>query len=88
MTLVINAPLGQYYGVQGTTWRNPPILKSPSQIQTVDGKRLLEFFNGAGNLSIVAWRTPTAVYWISNTLTDYIPPNQMIAIAASMRRGL
>ncbi len=30
MTLVINPALGQYYGVQGTTWQNPPILGSPS----------------------------------------------------------
>jgi LCP family protein required for cell wall assembly len=87
MTLVINSALGLSYGVQGTTWRNPPILKSPTQTQMVGRKQLLEYFNGKGRLSIVAWKTPTAVYWISNTLTDYIPPKQMVGMAASLRLG-
>ena len=37
MTLVINPALGEYYGVQGTTWQNPPILNSPTE--TRDGRR-------------------------------------------------
>ena len=44
--------------MQGLAWRNPPILNHPTQIQTIDGKRLMEYFNG-GKVSIVAWRTPT-----------------------------
>ena len=82
-TLVINASLGLYYGVQGLAWRNPPILNHPTQIQTIDGKRLMEYFNG-GKVSIVAWRTPQAVYWVSNTLTDSIPNHQLEGIAASL----
>ena len=82
-TLVINASLGLYYGVQGLAWRNPPILNRPTQIQTIDGKRLMEYFNG-GKVSIVAWRTPQAVYWVSNTLTDAIPNHQLEGIAASL----
>ena len=35
MTLVINPVLGEYYGVQGTTWLNPPILNKPTR----DGDR-------------------------------------------------
>jgi LCP family protein required for cell wall assembly len=84
MTLVINAALGEYYGVQGTTWRDPPILKNPTQTQELDGKKLLEYFNGS-KLSLVAWKTSKAVYWISNTLTDTIPNHQMEAIAASLK---
>jgi LCP family protein required for cell wall assembly len=83
MTLVANPLLGQYYGVEGTTWMNPPILNSPSGTRTVNGKRLLLFANG-GKISLVAWRGPGAVYWISNTLTDNIGNPQMIAIAASL----
>jgi LCP family protein required for cell wall assembly len=85
MTLVINAMTGQYYGVQGTTWLNPPILNNPSATRMVAGKQLLLYENG-GKLSIVAWRTPQAVYWISNTLTDNLPNQQMVAIAASLTR--
>ena len=37
MTLVINSVLGEYYGVQGTTWQNPPILNNPTD--DADGRR-------------------------------------------------
>ncbi|HUZ30127.1 MAG TPA: LCP family protein [Solirubrobacteraceae bacterium] len=83
MTLELNPNLGQYYGVQGTTWTDPPILKGTKQTGTVGGKQLLEYFNGH-KLSLVAWRTPGAVYWISNTLTDDLTNRQMVAIAASL----
>ncbi len=83
MTLVINPALGQYYGVQGTTWQNPPILNSPSQTRMVNGKRLLLYING-GKISLAAWRTPQAVYWISNTLTNDLSNQQMLAIASSL----
>lgn len=83
MTLALNPVLGQYYGVQGTTWLNPPILNSPTQTRNVGGKQLLIYANG-GKVSLVAWRTNGAVYWISNTLNDQIGNAQMIAIAASL----
>ncbi|HJS94071.1 MAG TPA: LCP family protein [Solirubrobacteraceae bacterium] len=84
MTLVTRPSLGDYYGVQGTTWTNPPILNRPTRTEIVDGKRLLEFFNG-GKLSLVAWKTSGAAYWVSNTLTDSIPAGQLLAIAASLQ---
>lgn len=86
MTLSINPVLGQYYGVQGTTWLNPPILQDPTQTETVDGKHLMLFANG-GQLSLVAWRTAGAVYWVSNSLTDTISNRQLVGIAASLTRG-
>ncbi|MBV9414816.1 MAG: LCP family protein [Solirubrobacterales bacterium] len=86
ITLVGNPALGQYYGVQGTTWQNPPILTSPTETRTVGGKQLLLYANG-GKLSLVAWHTPQAVYWISNTLTDDISNRQMVAIAASLMKA-
>jgi LCP family protein required for cell wall assembly len=84
MTLVLNAPLGEYYGVQGTTWADPPILRHPARIQVVNGRRLREYGTGS-ELSVVAFTTPTGTYWVSNTLTDSIPGAELIAIAASMR---
>jgi polyisoprenyl-teichoic acid--peptidoglycan teichoic acid transferase len=84
MTLVLNAALGQYYGVQGTTWSNPPILRHPTQTQVVNGRQLREYGTG-GELDLVAFSTSTGTYWISNTLTESIPSAQLIAIAASMR---
>ena len=85
MTLVMNPALGQYYGVQGTTWQNPPILNKPTQTETVGGKQLMLFFNGH-KLSLAAWRTSAGVYWISNTLTDSLSNQQMISIAGSLTR--
>jgi LCP family protein required for cell wall assembly len=86
MTLVMNPIFGQYYGVQGTTWQNPPILNSPSATKTVNGKQLLLYANGS-KLSLVAWRTPQGVYWVSNTLTDDITNRQLVAIAASLTKA-
>ena len=86
MTLEINPVRGQDYGVQGTTWQNPPILSSPSQTKSVNGKELLLYANGS-KLSLVAWRTPQAVYWVSNTLTDNISNSQLVALAASFMKA-
>jgi polyisoprenyl-teichoic acid--peptidoglycan teichoic acid transferase len=85
VTLVVNPVLGQYYGVQGTSWQNPPILNKPTETETVGGKQLMLYFNGH-ELSLAAWRTPEGVYWISNTLTDSLSNQQMLGIAASLTR--
>ncbi len=86
LTLVLNASLGQYYGVQGTTWQNPPMLNDPTETRTVAGKQLMLFANG-GKLTLVAWRTPQGAYWVSNTLTSDLSNSQMVAIAASLTRA-
>ncbi len=86
MTLVLNSQLGEYYGVQGTTWTNAPLLRSPTGTRDVNGKRLMLFANG-GRLTTVAWRNGPDVYWISNTLTSTIPNPQMVGIAASLTRA-
>jgi polyisoprenyl-teichoic acid--peptidoglycan teichoic acid transferase len=85
LTLEVNPVLGEYYGVQGTTWQDPPILNSPTETKTVNGKQLLLYANG-GRISLVAWRTPEGVYWVSNTLNDSIGNRQLVAIAASLTR--
>jgi LCP family protein required for cell wall assembly len=85
MTLEINPVLGQYYGVQGTTWLHPPLLDEPTQTKVVGGKKL-ELFAQGGKLVDVAWRTRHAVYWISNTLTSDISNRKMVDLAASLTR--
>jgi len=81
----VNPSLGQYYGIEGMTWQHPPILGSPTKTKFVAGKRLELYANG-GKLSVVAWRTARAVYWVSNTLTDDLTNSQMVGIAASLTR--
>jgi hypothetical protein len=83
MTLVINPALGEYYGVQGTTWRDPPILAKPQETRIVHRKRLLIFVNGH-HITLVGWRTAQAAYWISNTLTNNLSNSAMIDMAASL----
>ena len=85
LTAVLNPLYGQYYDIDGTTWLDPPILAGGHQVQRVGGKTLDLYFNGS-KLGVVAWRTPDAVYWISNTLTSDLSKQQMIGIAASLVR--
>ena len=83
--VVSKGVVGEYYGIQGTTWRAPPILDDPSETRKVNGRKLELHYDGR-RLRIVAWRTKRAVYWVSNTLTQSLGTRQMIGIAASLRR--
>jgi polyisoprenyl-teichoic acid--peptidoglycan teichoic acid transferase len=83
--VVSKGVIGEYYGIQGTTWRAPPILDDPSETRKVNGRKLELHYDGR-RLRLVAWRTKRAVYWVSNTLTQSLSTRQMIAITASLRR--
>ena len=84
--LVLRAPgIGEFYGVQGMTWRAPPILDGPDRTVERRGKTLRLYYDGR-RLRLVAWKTRKAAYWVSNTLTQSIGEDQMIEIAASLRR--
>jgi polyisoprenyl-teichoic acid--peptidoglycan teichoic acid transferase len=76
---------GEYFGVQGMTWRNPPILSSPDRIIIRNGRRLLLFYDGK-HLRMVGFRTKRAAYWVTNTLDRAITNDRLLAIAGSLRR--
>lgn len=76
---------GQDYGIQGLTWKNPPILDSPSVSHKMAG-RTYSLYKDGDRLRLVAWRTPKGVYWVSNTLLRTLTNAQMLAIARSMAR--
>lgn len=76
---------GEYYGVQGTTWRSPPILDHPTDERRI-GKRTFERYFDGRRIRLIAWRTPHAVYWVANTLSERLTNRQMIDIAGSLRR--
>ena len=83
--MVLKLPLnGEYYGLQGTRWMDPPILDGASEERTI-GKRKFELHYEGDRLRLVAWRTPKAVYWVSNTLLQTLSERQMLAIARSTR---
>jgi LCP family protein required for cell wall assembly len=75
---------GEYYGLQGMTWKDPPILEEPTEKRRI-GRREYELHYDGDRLRLVAWRTPKAVYWISNTLLLTLNEKQMLAIARSAR---
>jgi LCP family protein required for cell wall assembly len=75
---------GEYYGLQGLTWKNPPILEGVTEERTI-GRRKYELAYDGDRLRLVAWRTPKALYWISNTLLLSLDEKQMLAIARSVR---
>jgi LCP family protein required for cell wall assembly len=76
--------VGEYYGLQGTTWMNPPILEGVMETRKM-GRRTYELVRDGDRLRLVAWRTPKALYWISNTLLLTLDEKQMMAIARSVR---
>jgi hypothetical protein len=43
------------------------------------------YFDGA-RIRLIAWKTPRAVYWVSNTLSKSLTNAQMMDIARSLQR--
>jgi LCP family protein required for cell wall assembly len=77
---------GNYYGIQGTSWTDPPILRNPSaDSRTINGKHLLLFYDGK-QLRTVGWKTSRGAYWVQNTLQERLTNDQMLAIAGSLTR--
>ncbi len=76
---------GQYYGVQGTSWKSPPILDSPTDTTKMRGRKYEQFYDGK-RLRMIAWRTPRGAYWVSNTLSQKLTNAQMRALARSLTR--
>ena len=76
--------IGEYYGIQGTTWKDPPALRDASETREINGREYELHFDG-DRLRMVAWRTNRAVYWLQNTLLQTLSEQQMMAIATSTR---
>ena len=76
--------IGEYYGLQGTTWMNPPILREPSEKREYKGREFELHYDG-DRLRLVAWREKDAVYWVSNTLLQTLSEKQMLDIARAAR---
>jgi hypothetical protein len=84
MVLSRDPVLGEYYGLQGTTWKDPPILKSPNETRTIGGRKFMIYTDG-DRIRLVAWQTKNASYWISNTLLQTISKSDMLAIARTAK---
>ena len=54
---------GEYWGVQGMTWRDPPLLDSPDRIRKTTTAASCCSSTTARSCA-GGWRTPRAVYWV------------------------
>ena len=77
--------LGDYYGFEGTLWRDPPILDNPSETKSIGGRNY-ELFYDSGRLRLVAWKTDQGSFWIQNSLIETVPNVDMLKIAEGFRQ--
>lgn len=77
--------IGQYYGVQGMNWRNPPILDEAHDKMKMRGRTYRVYYDGS-RVRMVAWKTPTGSYWVSNTLSQRLTNRQMLDVAKYLTR--
>lgn len=75
---------GQYFGIQGTSWSDPPLLSEPTATKEIKGGRTLLLFGDGRRLRFVGFKTPKGSYWVSNTLSEQLSNRTMIAMAASL----
>jgi LCP family protein required for cell wall assembly len=76
--------VGEYYGLQGTTYKDAPLLDKPTRSRTIRGRKFDLYYDGT-RLRLVAWKSGNGVYWISNTLLLSLSDKQMLSIAASTK---
>jgi polyisoprenyl-teichoic acid--peptidoglycan teichoic acid transferase len=76
--------IGDYWGVQGVGWTNPPILREASTVKKL-GRRKFYIYSDGPRVRLVAWKTRDATYWVSNSLEQTLSRSQMLAIARSAR---
>jgi polyisoprenyl-teichoic acid--peptidoglycan teichoic acid transferase len=84
LRLTYHTGSNEYWGIQQTSWEDPPILGDPTLERTIRGRNYKLFFSGA-KLHIVAFRQDGGTYWIVNTLRNRLSTETMLAIAAGMK---
>jgi polyisoprenyl-teichoic acid--peptidoglycan teichoic acid transferase len=77
--------LGDYYGFEGTLWKDPPILDNPTEERTI-GDRDYKLYYDGDRLRMVAWQTDRGSFWVSNSYIETIPAPDMLKIAQSFRQ--
>jgi polyisoprenyl-teichoic acid--peptidoglycan teichoic acid transferase len=76
--------VGEYYGLQGTRFKDAPLLDQPHDTRTIRGRKYQIYRDGSRTRAI-AWEDGKSVYWISNTLLLSLTNSQMLSIAASTK---
>ncbi|MDX8151437.1 LCP family protein [Patulibacter brassicae] len=83
--VVADPGVGQYYGVQGLTWDDPPILKLADDEERIGGRTWLVQYDGK-QIRRLMWTSGRGTYWISNTLSNELTNAEMRALARSFTR--
>ncbi len=77
--------IGDYYGFEGTLWKDPPILDNPSDEKTI-GDRTYKLYYDGDRLRMVAWQTDRGSFWLSNSFIESVPNADMLKIAQGFRQ--
>jgi hypothetical protein len=75
-------PEGEYYGIEGMNWANPPLFANPSAVRSIDGRSYM-FVNDGAHIHDIGWRQHGILYWVSNTLNETLTDPQLLALARS-----
>lgn len=84
LRLTYHTGSNEYWGIQETSWEDPPILDDPTLERKIRGRNYKLFFSGA-KLHIVAFQQDGGTYWIVNTLRNQLSNETMLAIAAGLK---
>jgi LCP family protein required for cell wall assembly len=75
--------IGQYYGIQGTSWKDPPVLDLATDEVRLAGRTFQIEYDGT-RIRRLIWRTPNGTYWVNNSLKNSLSNAEMRAIARSL----
>jgi hypothetical protein len=84
LRLTYNTGSNEYWGIQQTSWDDPPVLADPTLERTIAGRNYKLFLSGS-SLHIVAFEQDGAVYWVVNTLRNRLSNETMLAIAKGLK---
>ena len=84
LRLTYHTGSNEYWGIQQTSWEDPPILEEPTLERTISGRNYKFFFSGP-RLHIVAFEQNGGTYWVVNTLRNKLSNETMLAIAKGMK---
>ncbi|WP_210493167.1 LCP family protein [Patulibacter sp. SYSU D01012] len=74
---------GQFYGVQGTTWSDPPALDLATDAVRLGGRTFRIEYDGR-HIRRLFWQSGGGTYWISNSLNNALSNAEMRALARSV----
>jgi LCP family protein required for cell wall assembly len=73
---------GEYYGIEGMNWTDPPLFANPSATSTIAGRTYM-FVDDGSAFHDIGWRQGNVLYWVSNSLNETLSNAQMLALAES-----